>query len=58
MSSALTQVTVVPALTVKVGGSKVKLAIRHRRESRGHRLGVTRNPLQGLLRPRRRTSAR
>ena len=27
MSSALTQVTVVPALTVKVGGSKVKLAI-------------------------------
>ena len=27
ISSALTQVTVVPALTVKVGGSKVKLAI-------------------------------
>src|SRR6202521_3162065 len=27
MSSELTQVTVVPALTVKVGGSKVKLAI-------------------------------
>src|SRR5262245_63375326 len=27
MSSALTQVTVVPDLTVKVGGSKVKLAI-------------------------------
>ena len=27
MSSAFTQVTVVPALTVKVGGSKVKLAI-------------------------------
>ena len=27
MSSALTQVTVVPTLTVKVGGSKVKLAI-------------------------------
>ena len=27
MSSALTQLTVVPALTVKVGGSKVKLEI-------------------------------
>ena len=27
MSSALTQITVVPALTVKVGGSKVKLRL-------------------------------